>query len=192
MSDQRFPTFRRILVLGGVRSGKSRHAAETAQSIAGDEPVLFVATAKPAAGDSSMSERIAHHRAERPVHWTTLEQPLDLHHAVSSNGPEPVMIVDCLTIWLSNLFARCGDPDAPGFYAAVEQAVLPALDSLCEAIRHSQRHIVLVANDVGSGVAPATRLGNVFADMQGTVNQRVAATCDEVYLMVAGIEQKIK
>lgn len=179
-------------MLGGVRSGKSRYSAELAKSLAGDEPVLFVATAESSPDDLSMRERIARHRAERPTNWRTTEQPIDIDETISNKVPEPVVIVDCLTIWLSNLLARCGDPDAKTFSAVAEEAVLPALERLCTAIKQAEHHVLLVANDVGSGVAPMTRLGNVFADMQGIVNQRIAATCDEVYLMTAGIERRIK
>lgn len=192
MSNAKIPSSRRIFVLGGVRSGKSRYAAELAKSLAGDEPVLFVATAEISPDDLSMRERIARHQAERPANWRTTEQPINLDETLSNHASEPVMIVDCLTIWLSNLLARCGDPDVKGFSGVAEEAVLPALEKLCTAIKQAEHHVLLVANDVGSGVAPMTRLGNVFADMQGIVNQRIAATCDEVYLMTAGIERRIK
>ncbi len=192
MSDSQDGDLRRVFVLGGVRSGKSRYSSEVAKSIAGDQPVLFIATAELSEDDTSMRHRIERHMAERPSNWRTIEEPVDLGQAILSEGTERGAVVDCLTVWLSNLLVRCGDPDQQGFYDAVEQKVYSGLDALCDAIEQSNRHLVLVANDVGSGVAPPTRLGNVFADMQGTVNQRVAAECGEVYQMVAGIENRIK
>ncbi len=186
------PPKRTVLVLGGVRSGKSRFAAKLAEEITNGEPVLFVATAQRSGDDSGMNDRIERHRADRPQHWNTVEEPLNLHEAISATGQEPVVIVDCLTIWLSNLLARCGEPGAPDFSAEAERTVLPALDSIAGAISGAHRPTILVANDVGSGVSPTTHLGNVFADMHGMMNQRVAAVCGEVYLMTAGIELRIK
>ncbi len=196
MKDEPKSALHRVFVLGGVRSGKSRYAAEHARSLAAGKPVLFVATADSRDADTGMKQRITRHQSERPAEWETVEEPVNLPGVLAEilahPGPEPVVIVDCLTVWISNLLARCGDSDSPGFYAMAEGEVMPALDDLATAVEGARRHVVLIANDVGTGVAPPTRLGNVFADLQGIVNQRVAAVCDEVHLMVAGIEIRIK
>lgn len=185
-------SWRKIFVLGGVRSGKSRFASERATELAGDGSVLFVATADRRQSDGSMQDRIARHVAERSPDWTTVEEPLNLCDALDQSKPQQVVLVDCMTLWLSNVFAGGGDPDAPEFTDNVAQAVQSGLDSFLECLQSRPNHMIIVANEVGSGVAPPTRLGNIFADMQGTVNQQIAAACDEVVHMVAGIPNRIK
>ncbi len=181
----------KIFVLGGVRSGKSSYAATVAESLSGDEGVTLIATADSASADSGMRQRIEKHRAERPAHWTTLEAPIELDLSLEE-VTHNVVVIDCLTIWLSNLLATCGDADQSGFYMLAENTIQSALRNLVAATERASGHLIIVANDVGSGVAPLTRLGNVFADMQGLVNQRIAAVSDEVYVMTAGIPTRIK
>jgi adenosylcobinamide kinase/adenosylcobinamide-phosphate guanylyltransferase len=166
------------LVLGGARSGKSRFA------LAGLPPrgrVAFVATAQ--AGDDDMAARIARHRAERPSQWLTVEEPFALAARVASLAREAdVVVVDCITVWVANLLLR-GDSDADILAAGDEVAALSA------------RHVfdlTLVTNEVGEGVVPATADGVRFRDLLGFVNQRLAAACDRVTLMVAGIPVTIK
>ena len=159
---------RKIFVLGGVRSGKSRFAAELAGSIAVHGDVTLIATADSSTTDSGMLRRIEKHRAERPANWAVVEAPIDLAGAIRSVSGATV-IVDCLTVWLSNVLAKCGDAEAPEFAEKVEVTVEVALKELATAMIASECSVVLIANDVGSGVAPQTRLGNVFADMQGIV-----------------------
>ena len=166
------------LVLGGARSGKSRFALD-AQS--GQARVVFLATAL--AGDREMRERIERHRAERPPHWRTVEEPCDLVARLreASAGADAVL-VDCLTVWVANLMLR-GDPD---------EHVLKQADELAALLAQPPADLTLVSNEVGLGVHPATDDGRHFRDLLGAVNQRVAAAVDRVVLMVAGIPVTVK
>ena len=179
------------LVIGGVRSGKSRFAADLASRLAGGGPVLFVATARrgPSAG---MDSRIERHRANRPDHWQTIEAPLDLTEALRRSSGVGAVLIDCLTIWISNIMYECGDSDATGFEDQARGALNCKVDALVDALAATNVPVVLVANEVGSGVAPPTRLGVVFADLQGEVNQVIAARANTVWQTVAGIPVRIK
>ena len=164
-------------VLGGARSGKSRFALELQPS---RTRVSFIATAL--AGDAEMAERIERHRAERPRHWRTVEEPCELVACLrEACGDADAVIVDCLTVWVANLMLR-GDADAHVLKQADELAALLALRSA---------DVTLVSNEVGLGVHPATEDGRHFRDLLGTVNQRVAAA-DRVVLMVAGQPLTVK
>ena len=165
------------LVLGGARSGKSRYAEGviTALPPAWQRPWTYVATAQ--AGDAEMAERIAAHRARRGPNWKTVEAPRDLPVALKS-APGPVL-VDCLTLWLSNLMLAEADIEAET--ALLEQALAVAAAP-----------VALVANEVGSGVVPEYPLGRRFRDLQGLLNQRIAARADRVVLVVAGIPLAVK
>ena len=178
-------------VIGGVRSGKSRFAADLASRLAGDRPVLFVATARrgPSAG---MEARIERHRANRPDHWKTVEAPLDLAKGLRQASGVGAALVDCLTMWISNITYECGDSDASEFEAEARADLDRRVDDLLDALSTTQIPVVLVTNEVGQGVAPPTRLGVVFADLQGEVNQKVAARADAVWQLVAGIPVRIK
>ena len=179
------------LVIGGVRSGKSRFAADLASRLAGDRPVLFVATARhgPSAG---MEDRIERHRANRPDHWQTIDAPLDLTDALRQASSAGAVLVDCLTIWISNIMHECGDSDATEFEAQARAELNRRGDDLLDALSATKVPVVLVTNEVGQGVAPPTRLGVVFADLQGEVNQKVAARAGAVWQLVAGIPVRIK
>lgn len=167
------------LVLGGARSGKSRHALDQARQFRG--PVALVASARPLDGD--MAARIARHRAERPPRWTTLEEPYDLAAACrrAARGHD-LVLVDCATVWVSNLMER-GDDDA---------VVLAAADDLAKLLRERLVSVIVVSNEVGQGVHPPTELGRRFRDLLGLVNQRLAAAADRVTLMVAGLPLMLK
>jgi adenosylcobinamide kinase/adenosylcobinamide-phosphate guanylyltransferase len=167
-----------LFVLGGARSGKSRFAvAEQPQR----GHVAFVATAQP--GDGDMAQRIARHQAERPRHWTTVEEAIDLVARLRDmEGRYDAIVVDCLTLWVSNLLLR-GDSD---------DAVLGEADGLATLIGRGRVAFTLVSNEVGGGVHPGTALGLRFCDLLGFVNQRLAAACDRVVLMVAGVPLTIK
>jgi adenosyl cobinamide kinase/adenosyl cobinamide phosphate guanylyltransferase len=179
------------VLLGGVRSGKSARAVALARAAAGGGRVLFVATAE--ALDDDMASRIAAHRAERPPDWDTLEAPLDLAGDLArafAAGPEPyaVVVIDCLTLWVSNLLLSLPDP------AAAEQVVrerTAALLSVCRAGPRAARWI-LVSNEVGLGVVPTTPLGRRYRDALGRANQLAAAEADAVTLMVAGLALPLK
>jgi adenosylcobinamide kinase / adenosylcobinamide-phosphate guanylyltransferase len=167
-----------LFVLGGARSGKSRFAV-AAQPERGT--VAFVATA--AAGDRDMAARIARHRAERPAHWTTVEERYDVAAAVGGlAGRADAVLVDCLTLLVANRLLR-GDSDA---------AILGEADALAGVIATRGTNLTLVSNEVGEGVHPETGAGLRFRDLLGFVNQRIAAASDRVVLMVAGLPLAVK
>jgi adenosylcobinamide kinase/adenosylcobinamide-phosphate guanylyltransferase len=166
------------LVLGGARSGKSRFAVAAQPAPA---RVVVVATAEP--GDRDMSERIARHQAERPPSWTTVEAPLALVAALERlAGRADAVLVDCLTLWVANRMLR-GDADA---------AILDETSALVALVDRRPYNLTLVSNEVGAGVHPSTADGRRFRDLLGTVNQRVAAACDRVTLLVAGLPMTVK
>ena len=165
-------------ILGGARSGKSRFALAT---LADRRRVAFVASAQ--AGDRDMAERIARHRAERPRHWLTIEEPFALASRLTSLAREAdAVVVDCVTVWVANLLLR-GDRDAE---------ILAAGDELAALVGRSLFDLTVVSNEVGEGVVPETADGMRFRDLLGSVNQRLAAVCDRVTLMVAGLPLTIK
>ena len=167
------------LVLGGVRSGKSRWAQELAQK-AGH--VAYFATAQ--ALDDEMSQKIRRHQEDRPGHWKTVEEPLELAQALSANAAgHDILLVDCLTLFVSNLLHA--EESAPGSMAE-------RIESLMEVLRHPPASIVLVSNEVGSGVVPVYALGRQFRDALGELNQRIAAVADDVVLLVAGLPLALK
>ena len=167
---------RLTLILGGARSGKSREAE--ALATASLPPWRYVATAE--ALDAEMAERIELHRKRRGDGWETHEAPLDLAGAVAALASEPgPILVDCLTLWLSNLML--GDHDVGAAVAAFEAALDKA-----------RAPVILVANEVGLGIVPENALARRFRDEAGRLNQRLAARADRVFLMVAGIKIEVK
>jgi adenosylcobinamide kinase / adenosylcobinamide-phosphate guanylyltransferase len=169
-----------VLVLGGVRSGKSRHAQNLAEQ---SKRVTFVATAE-CRDDEEMRRKIERHRAERPIRWTTVEEPLYLGRVLRSVGENcDVVLIDCLTLFCANLMEAHGDD---------EGSLQGHLDDLCLALEAATCKVILVSNEVGSGVVPAYALGRRFRDLVGETNQRVAAIADTVLLMIAGIPLPLK
>lgn len=166
----------RVLVTGGVRSGKSAHAEEL---LAGESAVTYVAPG-PAYDDPDWAARIERHRARRPDHWTTLETA-DLASAFATPG---VVIVDCLGTWLTALLDADELWEAPS--EQIEQHVVSHLDEAVAALKARVDRTVLVTNEVGLGVVPDHRSGRLFRDLLGAVNQRIGAACDEVHLVIAG------
>jgi adenosylcobinamide kinase/adenosylcobinamide-phosphate guanylyltransferase len=167
------------LVLGGVRSGKSRWGQELAGKF---ERVAYVATAQPR--DQEMDEKIRRHREDRPTHWQTLEEPLELARVLTDNGEKfDLILVDCLTVFASNLM-EAAQTDA----ASMERH----LGAFLGALRLVPASVVLVSNEVGSGVVPPYPAGRVYRDALGELNQRVAAIADNVVLMVAGLPLVLK
>jgi adenosylcobinamide kinase / adenosylcobinamide-phosphate guanylyltransferase len=165
-------------ILGGARSGKSRFAIAALRD---RRRVAFVATAQ--AGDGDMATRIARHRAERPPHWLTIEEPFALVARLVPLAREAdAVVVDCVTVWVANLLLR-GDGDA---------AIFAAGDELAGLAGRGLFDLTLVSNEVGAGVVPPTADGVRFRDLLGFVNQRLAAACDRVTLMVAGLPVEIK
>jgi adenosylcobinamide kinase/adenosylcobinamide-phosphate guanylyltransferase len=163
------------LVIGGARSGKSSYAER--QALAGGLPVTYLATAT--VGDAEMRARIDHHRARRPGAWRTVEEPLALAAALHREAaPERCLLVDCLTLWLSNLLL------GPGLEPQ-RQALLDVLPTL-------PGRIILVSNEVGWGIVPENALARRFADEQGRLNQAVAALSRCVTLVAAGLPLNLK
>jgi adenosylcobinamide kinase / adenosylcobinamide-phosphate guanylyltransferase len=167
------------LVLGGVRSGKSRFAETLAGSISS---VAFVATAQPS--DDEMHLKIQRHQAERPKQWRTIEEPLDLDQVLVEEGPKHrILVVDCLTLYAANLLdAERGNP------AAIEER----LQRLYAALRSTPCSLALVSNEVGSGVVPPYPEGRRYRDLLGEINQKVASIADNVLLMIAGLPLVLK
>jgi adenosylcobinamide kinase / adenosylcobinamide-phosphate guanylyltransferase len=166
----------KILILGGARSGKSSRAQALAE--AASPKRLFVATAE--ALDDEMTARIARHQADRSAGWRTFEAPLDLAPVIAqAAGRDEFILIDCLTLWLSNLFHHKRDVEAE-------------IDALCAALRSSHAQIALVSNEIGLGLVPETPLGRAFRDAQGRLNQKVAAVCDEVEFVAAGLPLRLK
>jgi adenosylcobinamide kinase/adenosylcobinamide-phosphate guanylyltransferase len=165
---------RRVLVLGGARSGKSAEAERLAQGAGGDVAVIVTALA----GDDEMAARIRRHRQDRPAGWATIEAPLDPAGALA-RLPQGVIIIDCLTLWLANLMEAARDP-------AVEGARLAA------ALAASRARIVLVSNETGLGIVPMSALGRAFRDAQGRLNRQIGEACDAVVFMLAGHPLRLK
>lgn len=188
-------------ILGGARSGKSRHA----QSLATERnhSVLYVATAE--AGDEDMAARIANHRAERPAHWLTLEAPHGVGPAVQNYvsrlilrqaqdklfhaSPPGVILVDCLTLLASNVIVPLPEPVTE---ASATAALNAEVDELLTAYHTLQAEWIVVSNEVGLGIVPEYALSRAYRDALGRANQRLAAAADEVLLMVAGLPLRVK
>jgi adenosyl cobinamide kinase/adenosyl cobinamide phosphate guanylyltransferase len=167
------------LITGGARSGKSTFAQHLAESRARD--VLFVATAEPL--DDEMAERIACHRGERPPAWRTLEEPRHLARALAAAPPAELVLLDCVTLWVSNLLLAEG---------ATWEGALEEIDALLAWRRASGGELIAVTNEVGLGIVPADALSRAYRDWLGAFNQRLAAAAADVYLCVAGIPLHIK
>ncbi len=164
-----------ILVTGGARSGKSAFAERLVEAM-GPEAV-YIATAE--AHDDEMAARIEAHRARRGGGWTTREAPLDLIGALAATDGTAPRLVDCLTLWLSNLMFAERDWQAEG-------------RALAEAIPRQAAPVVFVTNEVGSGIVPDNALARAYRDAAGQLNQMIAAAVDEVYLTVSGIPVRVK
>ncbi len=173
------------LVLGGARSGKSRWAEE---QFADRDAVDYVATSLVPDDDPEWAGRVALHRERRPISWHTVET-LDLAEVLSRDNASPVL-VDCLSVWLARVLddVRAWDAADDVWRELLEHRVA----ELVEAVRTTRRDVVLVSNEVGSGVVPATPSGRLYRDELGRLNARVAAVCDEVWLTVAGIARRWK
>ena len=180
------------LVLGGARSGKSEFAEGLVAACG--ERVLYVATAQ--GGDDEMIDRIAHHRARRPVTWSTLEAPTGVGNRLMGLDWRPnAVLVDCLSLLVSNLLLAlldAGDTLAPSEADVFEKAVISELDRLQQASEKLNAPMVVVSNEVGMGLVPAYPLGRVYRDVLGRSNKRLAALADRVYLVVAGLPLTLK
>lgn len=173
-----------ILVTGGARSGKSRFAENLALSHGG--PLCYLATAQ--AYDNEMTERIVRHRSRRGAVWQTIEEPFLLPQTLARiDGEHRAILVDCLTIWISNLLLSLDDskPDA-------EEQVLNHLHRLSATLREMSTPVILVTNEVGMGIVPENRLARLFRDIAGQANQILAAAADEVHVVISGIPLQLK
>ncbi|WP_188381100.1 bifunctional adenosylcobinamide kinase/adenosylcobinamide-phosphate guanylyltransferase [Oxalicibacterium faecigallinarum] len=179
----------RTMVIGGTRSGKSTYAESLAK--ASGKQLIYVATSE--AGDDEMMHRIVHHRARRDAAWVTLEEPIALAAIIEQHStPDSVLLIDCLTVWLSNLlfseamaFPEIGIIEPPAIFHTQSNAFFQALAS-------ARGDIVLVTNEVGQGVVPTGAISRWFVDESGRMNQAVAALCDRVVLVTAGLPLTLK
>jgi len=163
----------KVLVTGGCRSGKSEYALRLGEGFASK---VFIATAE--AKDPEMAERIMRHQQRRGEGWRTMEEPLNLPAALAAGGSEAeVVVIDCLTLWLSNLLLRGDSPES----------ILDQIHALAQEVQKASTNLVLVTNEVGSGIVPENELARRFRNLLGLANQRLAEVCNRVVLMVAGI-----
>jgi len=166
----------KTLILGGARSGKSRHAEMLGRAHGG--ALIYIATAE--AGDGEMAERIKHHRMRRGPEWTTIEAPVELVAAVAREaGPDRFVLVDCITLWISNLMG-------------LERSVSAEVAALAHVIEAARGAVCLVSNEVGLAIVPDNPTARQFRDEAGLAHQRLAAACNEVLLMVAGLPMTLK
>ncbi|MCK5835950.1 MAG: bifunctional adenosylcobinamide kinase/adenosylcobinamide-phosphate guanylyltransferase [Desulfobacula sp.] len=168
------------LVIGGCRSGKSSFALDAANGIPGDKKI-FLATSVPT--DPEMDKRVVRHQAERGKDWQTIEEPVMIHGVIEKTSKTAhVILVDCLTLWTSNLLFREYD----------EARIMEATQLLIAALEGSSCPVFLVSNEVGYGIVPENALARQFRDFAGLVNQKIAAAADRVVMTVAGIDLQIK
>ncbi len=169
-------TLSTLLVLGGARSGKSRYAQQRAEAETGT--LVYIATGQ--ALDAEMEERIARHRADRGARWRTVEAPFALADAIAAEArPGRVVLVDCLTLWASNLMLADRDAEAEA-------------TPIAECIRDAKGPLILVANEVGLGIVPDNALARRFRDAAGRINQTVAEAVDEAIFVAAGLTLPLK
>lgn len=189
---------RLVLILGGARSGKSAFAERLARK--SERSVAFIATAT--AGDEEMRERIARHQAARPASWHTIEEPLDLPGAVLQAGQvADVLLLDCITLWLNNLYAQTigqyahqSEEEQFNALARLDETALQAIENLLASVHSLKlgKSLLVVTNEVGLGIVPPYPLGRLYRDTLGHVNQRLAQAADRVYLMIAGMGIDLK
>jgi len=168
------------LVTGGAKCGKSRHALALCNSLPGEKIFLATATAE----DEEMSLRIQRHREERGKHWRTVEEPLDPAGALQTwSGAHSVVLLDCITLWLSNLFMK---------YGPVREPVSREIKNLTNFLARCQGTVVVVSNEVGMGIVPGDPLSRLYRDLAGEANQKIAAVSGTVMVLFSGIPLVIK
>lgn len=164
------------LVLGGARSGKSRYA----EKLASDAKLNLVYIATAEIRDKEMIARVKRHQADRKDQWKTIEEPIDIASEINKNSTsENVILIDCLTLWLSNLLEK-------------ERSISNETKSLINAIKKAKGHLIFVSNEVGQGIVPANPLARTFRDEAGRLNQSIAETVDEVFFITAGLPMTLK
>ncbi len=180
MQSVEAPFGKSLFVLGGARSGKSRHAQAMAEA-AGADPALelvYIATAQ--AFDAEMEDRIARHQADRDARWRTVEAPLELSDALrQADRVGAVMLVDCLTLWVSNLLLA-------------DETIAARIDDLVGTIARLEGRVILVSNEVGLGIVPDNALARRFRDAAGLLHQRIAGHVDSVDMVMAGLVKRWK
>jgi adenosylcobinamide kinase/adenosylcobinamide-phosphate guanylyltransferase len=171
------------LITGGARAGKSSYAQKLAAASGGR--VLFVATGE--AKDEDMRLRIEKHKKSRPANWDTLEAPCEVGKAIDERtGEYAVIVIDCITMLVSNVMLGAGDE------TAAESEVIKEIDSLINTMQSKSSAFILVSNEVGLGIVPDNEMSRTYRDLLGRANQLLAQCADEVYLLIAGIPLKIK
>ncbi len=170
------------LILGGARSGKSSFAVELARKY-NDVPVIYVATAQ--AMDDEMRERIKQHKRLRPASWQVIESPKDVAQTVTGLSAK-LILIDCLTLYVTNMLLDDNKQKAKEAYITEE------IERLCTASKNSAADVIMVSNEVGLGIVPADPVSRSFRDIAGKTNQIAASRADEVYLITAGIPQRLK
>ncbi len=174
----------KTMVTGGARSGKSRFSEELACSYG--QPLCYLATAQSL--DMEMKERIERHRLRRGENWHTVEEPLNVHRTLASiDGHYTAILLDCITLWLSNLLLATYRDDA-----AMEKGMMENLDELTSTMSVMSTPLIIVTNEVGQGIVPENRLARLYRDIAGQANQKLAAVCDNVYVCISGIPLKLK
>jgi len=174
------------LILGGARSGKSRYAEQLAKQADNelDSQVIYIATAR--AEDDEMAERIKMHQLRRPQQWQLIESPIFLGDVIRQySNSKQILLIDCLTLWLSNLLCQPESETAQQLFQQQRQYFL-------DALQHSQAQIILVSNETGLGVVPMGELSRRFVDEAGFLHQEIAQIANKVTLMVAGLAQVLK
>jgi len=178
-----------VLIIGGARSGKSGFAQELALKLG--EPVLFVATAT--AGDEEMAERIAQHRKARPATWSTLEATTGIGDKICGQlGQAEVVIVDCITLLVNNIFSRYDRQGEQINASQVEEEITAEIEGLIKSIKRIDARFIIVTNELGTGLVPPSKVARLYRDLLGKANQKLAEVSEEVYLLVAGIPVRIK
>ena len=170
-----------IFITGGARSGKSTLAVQLAKKINGK--VAFIATAQ--AGDDEMERRILLHKQERPEGWSTIEEPANVASAIDSAHGHDVIIIDCITLLLSNLICDSDDINETGW-------ILDEIKKLIDSARRYDGTVIVISNEVGMGIVPENKLAREFRDLAGKANQMIARSADQVYVCFSGIPMLIK
>ncbi len=181
-----------IYVTGGARSGKSTYAEQLASAFG--EDVVYIATAM--ATDDEMIKRIAKHRQQRPSEWLTIEAFLDIDQEIKKlPGNITALLLDCLTVMISNILLQDDvdwDHISMDRVQGMETNIMVQVDRLLSALEQTQLTAILVSNELGMGLVPPYRLGRIFRDIAGRINQRIAARADEAYFLVSGIPIRLK
>lgn len=179
-----------IFIVGGVRSGKSKFACQLAEKCGGE--ITFIATAEIL--DEEMQERIALHRKKRPSHWKLIEEPYDIVGAIRKARRSNCIIIDCLTLLITNWLLSDRKRTLPDIYGIAKESdeIFEKLSAFLNQAKKMKPTIIIISNEVGMGIVPEKKLGRLFRDISGWANQMVADEAKEVYFMVSGIPLRIK